>query len=111
MTSQLVWVKVILRTAKTASPLSKKREKIAAKIFLHVISMKLISKCQSKARHFGANYSRILRHPVVKQDCAKILVQNARRKTTTTRILVAVIDPRRTATLSSRMLQFSTRLA
>ena len=110
MTSQLVWVKVILRTAKTASPLSKKREKIAAKIFLHVISMKLISKCQSKARHFGANYSRILRHPVVKQDCAKILVQNARRKTTT-RILVAVIDPRRTATLSSRMLQFSTRLA
>ena len=99
MTSQLVWVKVILRTAKTASPLSlsKKREKIAAKIFLHVISMKLISKCQSKARHFGANYSRILRHPVVKQDCAKILVQNARRKTTT-RILVAVIDPRRTAT-------------
>ena len=90
MTSQLVWVKAILRTAKTASPLSKKREKIAAKIFLHVISMKLISKCQSKARHFGANYSRILRHPVVKQDCAKILlVQNARRKTT--RIL-AVID-------------------
>ena len=85
MTTQLVRVKVILRTTKTASPSSaKKREKIAAKNF-----------CTSLAWSSSANVSQ--RHVILelttrefyvirwlnKSVCAKILVQNARRETTT----------------------------